>query len=149
MKSLLDTNVLIALLWPAHPFHRPALEWFNKDGRHGWATCPITQNGFVRIVSQVSFSPDALSVSNALIALERNLDHPAHEFWPDELSVPQCLALLEKPLQGHRQLTDAYLLGLAIHKQAHFVSFDKKISSLLSDSQRKSGLIVHLSVNLQ
>jgi uncharacterized protein len=148
MQSLLDTNVLIALLWPAHSFHRVAQDWFHKNASDGWATCPITQSGFVRVVSQASFSPNALTVPDALAALEKNLSHPNHEFWPDELSVPECVALLQKPLQGHRQLTDAYLLGMTIYRKANFISLDQRIASLLPENKRESGIIVNLSAKL-
>lgn len=148
MPALLDTNVLIALLWPAHPFHRLAQDWFHNNARHGWATCPITQSGFVRIVSNASFSLDALSVSDAVALLDRNLQHPAHRFWPDELTLAQSIALLQKPLQGHRQLTDAYLLGLAIHKDGHFVTFDRKIASLLTKTRLHEGVIVNLAAQI-
>lgn len=149
MQALLDTNVLIALLWPAHAFHRLAQDWFQKNARHGWATCPITQSGFVRIVSNASFSPDALSVRDAISVLDKNLRHPMHEFWPDELPLAQCIAFAQKPLQGHRQLTDAYLVGLTIHKNARFVTFDRKIASLLPEGKLKSGSIVDLSAQIQ
>jgi toxin-antitoxin system PIN domain toxin len=148
MQSLLDVNVLIALIWPAHPSHRAAQDWFHIHARHGWATCPITQNGFVRIVSNTSFSAHALSVTDAIAVLERNLKHPTHEFWPAELSVAQSVALLQKPLRGHRQLTDAYLLGQAIHKEARFVTFDKRIASLLPEDRRRTGIVVELSVHI-
>jgi hypothetical protein len=148
MQSLLDTNILIALIWPEHPFHSTAQNWFHKNSRHGWATCPITQSGFVRVVSNTAFSSHALSVPDAITALGKNLQHPAHEFWPDELTVAQSAAILQKPLHGHRQLTDAYLLSLAIYKRARFVTFDKRIASLLPEEKRKSGFIVDLTAQL-
>ncbi len=112
--ALLDANVLIALLWPAHEQHHRALGWFAADGRRRWATCPLTQLAFARIISNPAFSPDALMPAEALVLLTRNLRHPRHVFWPDDLSLQAGVGTTVEHLQGHRQLVDAYLLALAV-----------------------------------
>ena len=124
---LLDANVLIALAWPEHEFHEKAGRWFARHSRNGWATCPFTQSAFVRILSNPAFSADALTPANALRVLESNLDSPTHQFWPDSISVPVALKDFEERLTGHRQTTDAYLLGLAIHHRGKLATLDKGI----------------------
>ena len=121
---LLDVNVLIALLWPAHEFHRRAHRWFARHARQPWATCPITQAAFVRIVSNPAFSPDAATPREAIAVLEANLKHPSHHFWPDDLGFSDAMRPLHAKLVGHRQVTDVYLLGLALHKRGKLATLD-------------------------
>lgn len=130
---LLDVNVLIAMAWPAHEGHKKAQDWLSIHALSGWATCPLTQNAFVRILSNPSFSPNALSPREALALLEANLSHSAHRFWPDEISLAQALKFLSPQVDGHQQVTDAYLLGLAMHKEGKFVTMDKSVVRLLPE----------------
>jgi toxin-antitoxin system PIN domain toxin len=142
--TLLDVNVLIALIWPEHQFHRQASSWFDRNARHGWATCPVTQMGFVRILAS-SPIPNAPTISEALGLLEPNLDHPDHEFWPDEIGLVPAVNLTGVTLRGHRQVTDAYLLGLAMHNKGNLATFDRSIAALLPEGKRRSDWIVELS----
>jgi toxin-antitoxin system PIN domain toxin len=140
--ALLDVNVLIALLWPAHEHFDAAHRWFASRGTGaGWATCPLTELAFVRVVSNPSFSPDALAPADALGLLQRNLGHPAHEFWPDELGLAQAVGSLAGRLQGYRQLTDVYLLGLARKRRGTLASFDGGLRGLAGGG-REAGLEV-------
>jgi predicted nucleic acid-binding protein len=93
--ALLDINILTALLWPTHEHHDVAHRWFGGRADARWATCSLTQLGFVRIVSNPAFSPDALSPMEALALLAENLVHPAHEFWADSLQVPPAVKGME------------------------------------------------------
>ena len=127
---LLDANVLIALAWPEHDAHKRAGVWFARHSRNGWATCPITQNALVRILSNPAFSPRALSPQNAVSVLEANTNLPGHRFWPDNLSVADALKEVGKRVVGHRQITDAYLLALALHHNARLATMDESISTL-------------------
>ncbi len=127
---LLDVNVLIALLWPAHEHHEAAHRWFAARGTARWATCPLTEMAFVRIVSNPAFSTDALAPVEALSLLARNLTHPAHEFWRDDVGLVEALGPSAPRLQGHRQLTDAYLLGLASRRRGTLASFDAGLRAL-------------------
>jgi uncharacterized protein len=127
---LLDANVLLPLLWPAHQHHARALGWFIRHSNAGWATCPFTQTAFVRLLSNPRISSDALTPANAESLLFRNLDHRDHHFWPDELSVRDAIAPLRSSIVGHRQITDAYLLGLAIFRKGKLATFDHAIASL-------------------
>jgi toxin-antitoxin system PIN domain toxin len=141
---LLDVNVLIALLWPPHEAHARAQRWFAQNARHGWATCAITQAGFVRIVSNPIFSRRAVSPRDALEVLSGSLQHPAHHFWTEEIGVTEALAHFGRRLLGHQQITDAYLLELAIQKKGRLATLDTSLSSLLSEQSAARTRIVLL-----
>ena len=128
---LLDVNVLVALMWPAHDGHERAQNWFARHSRTGWATCPFTQAGCVRILSNPSFSSDAVTPQEALKLLRSNLDHPSHLFWPDDLTFAEAVEPMERQLMGHQQVSDAYLLGLAIRRKARLATLDRSVPALL------------------
>ena len=131
MKAhLLDTNLLIALLWPSHERHDRALKWFARHRAKGWATCPLTEAGFVRIVSNPAFSRDAVQPREAAQVLSANTSAKDHEFWPDELPVIEAVAFAGVRLVGHQQITDAYLLGLAIRRSGMLATLDQGIGAL-------------------
>jgi toxin-antitoxin system PIN domain toxin len=130
---LLDVNVLIAMAWPSHLAHERVQEWLSRHAQEGWATCPLTQTAFVRIISNPAFSANALAPGDALALLKANLGHPAHKFWADEISFIQALEPLTARLAGHKQVTDAYLLGLAMHKKGKFATMDRAILALLRE----------------
>ena len=132
--ALLDLNILTALLWPAHEHHDAAHRWFHGRGNARWATCPLTELGFVRIVSNPAFSRDALSPPGAVALLGANLSHPAHEFWTESLPLPAAVKGLESRLQGYRQLTDAYLLALADRRKGVLATFDRGLRTLAADT---------------
>jgi toxin-antitoxin system PIN domain toxin len=132
--------VLIAMLWPTHEHFDAAHEWFSGRGSgERWATCPLTQLAFVRIVSNPAFSRDALAPEDALRLLERNLAHPAHVFWPDDVGLADAVGPLAPRLQGHRQLTDVYLLGLALRQRGALATFDGGLRGL-AGGDRAAGL---------
>jgi hypothetical protein len=127
MRALLDVNVLIALLDAGHVHHRPATLWLQQKIGHGWASCPITQNGCLRIMSQPAY-PDALPAAQVAARLrEASLD-ASHEFWPADVSLLQDQVIHWPLILGHRQLTDAYLLALAVRHGGRFVTFDDRIA---------------------
>jgi toxin-antitoxin system PIN domain toxin len=105
--------------------------WFRKQGRQGWATCPLTQAGFIRIAANPAFSPDAVTPQEAAALLHSNLKHPSHEFWADEISFVDAVTPFQKELFGHRQVTDAYLVGLVMHKKGKLVTVDRGVAALL------------------
>ena len=129
---LLDVNVLIALAWPEHSQHAQARAWFGKHRSKGWATCPLTQAGFVRIASNPAFSPRSVSVSEAIEALRAGLRDEAHRFWPDSISFPDAAERISQPLIGHRQITDAYLVALAMQNQGKLATLDRGIARMAS-----------------
>ncbi len=142
--NLLDVNVLIALFWPAHEGHKEVQHWFRHNSAGGWATCPFTQAAFVRIVSNPAFSPDAVEPQEAVDILEANLKDPRHRFWADDVSFMKAIQPFSKRLVGHKQVTDAYLLGLALHKKGKLISLDRGILGLLPENGTERGLVVIL-----
>jgi toxin-antitoxin system PIN domain toxin len=121
---LLDVNLLIALAWPSHVHHSAAQRWFRKTRHAGFRTCPLTQTGFVRVSSNPKFTPDAVSPAEALALLGRITALPGHKFWPADLDFTAAIAKLE-PIMGHRQITDAYLLGLAHSRRGILATLDR------------------------
>jgi len=128
---LLDTNVLIALLWPSHGQHDLAVKWFGRRRAKGWASCPLTETGFIRIVSNPAFSRDAVTPREAASILAANTAASDHAFWPDELDFAEATAFTEARLVGHQQVTDAYLLGLALHRGGMLATLDQRIAALV------------------
>lgn len=127
---LLDANILVALAWPEHEFHERAGRWFARHSRAGWATCPFTQSALVRVLSNPVFSPQALTPQNALAVLETNLKLPGHRFWPADISLSHAASLVGQRLTGHRQITDMYLLGLAIHNRGRLATLDRALKAI-------------------
>lgn len=130
MPYLLDTNLLIALLWPSHERHEVAVKWFTRHRGKGWATCPFTQAGFVRIVSNPAFSRDAVQPRDAAQVLHANTAARDHVFWGDDLPYVAAVAFAGVRLMGHQQVTDAYLLGLAVHRGGMLATLDRRVSAL-------------------
>ena len=140
--ALLDINILTALLWPTHEHHDVAHRWFGGREDAPWATCSLTQLGFVRIVSNPAFSRDALSPTEALALLGENVAHPAHEFWIDDVQVPAAVKAMNARVQGYKQLTDAYLLALAHRRKGVLATFDRGLRSLAGNEFSASVEIV-------
>ena len=109
---LLDVNLLIALVWPAHEFHASAQRWFARSAQHGWATCPFTEAALVRLLSNPAFSRDAVTPQEAIKILSVNLAHRHHRFWGDEIGFAEAVKTFRQRLVGHRQVSDAYCLAL-------------------------------------
>ena len=130
---LLDVNVLVALAWREHTAHAVARAWFRRNARHGWATCPVTQAAFVRLLANPAFSSAAVTPGEAMRVLELALQHPSHVFWSDEIGLAAAVHPLRRRIVGHRQVNDAYLLGLAIHKGGRLATLDRGLLALLPD----------------
>ncbi len=126
MRALLDVNVLIALLDEAHVHHRLASDWLEQALGEGWASCPITQNGCIRIMSQPAY-PGARPAAEVAARLADAAATPHHAFWPDDVDLLDPPGLDWRRVLGHRQVTDAYLLALAVRHGGRFVSFDRRI----------------------
>lgn len=133
MPHLLDTNLLIASFWPSHRHYSKAAAWFDRERSKGWATCPLTEAGFVRILSNPGFSDDALVIADAIRTLKVNTAAADHLFWPDELPFADAVAFSGSRLLGHQQTTDAYLLGLALHRGGALATLDRGVSSLVGN----------------
>ncbi|MBI3980046.1 MAG: VapC toxin family PIN domain ribonuclease [Chloroflexi bacterium] len=122
---LLDVNLLLALSDPMHVHHEAAHRWFADRGHRSWATCPLTENGFVRIASHPSY-PNRPGDVLAVLALLRQLcDAQGHQFWAEDVSIREIL----KPTAviTHAQITDVYLLGLAVRKEGRLATLDQRI----------------------
>lgn len=128
--ALLDLNILTALLWPAHEHHDAAHRWFRARGGAPWATCALTQLGFVRLVSNPAFSRDALTPVAAVAFLAENLTAQGHEYWSERLQVAEALEVIEPAVHGYRQVTDAYLLALASRRKGVLATFDRGLRTL-------------------
>jgi len=124
----LDTNILIALAWPNHVHHGEVMEWFLQKAVSGFCTCPITQTGFVRISSNPAFTANAVTPAEALTLLRKISELPGHEFWPDDISLLDATVIDPDRVHGPRQLTDVYLVALAVRHAGHLVTFDRSIS---------------------
>jgi len=127
---LLDVNVLIALAWPVHVHHAAATNWFIKKGRKSWATCPLTQCGFIRISSNPAIIKDAVRPEEALVLLREMTADSGHRFWADEISLTNPSFTFTNLLTGHRQVSDSYLLSLAVYHRGILATLDRGIVSL-------------------
>lgn len=127
MRALLDVNVLIALLDADHSLHASATDWFVRQVPNGWASCPITQNGCVRIMSHPSY-PNPMPVHAIIKRLAEAISTDLHEFWPDGISLLDQQIFDPMRIHGPRQLTDLYLLALAVRHGGRFATFDHAIS---------------------
>lgn len=126
-RALLDINVLLALLDSDHIHHQRARDWISAEIAYGWASCAITQNGFVRIVSQPSY-PSPIAPGQAVDLLSRATQTEHHEFWTCAVSLLDVNVVDRSRLHGSRQVTDAYLLALATAHGGRFATFDRRIS---------------------
>ncbi len=126
MRALLDVNVLLALMDSDHIHHRPALAWWRRERDNGWASCALTQNGFVRIVCQGNY-PGRPTAAQAVEQLRLQLAESAHEFWPDDISIADDGLIDRMRILGPKQITDVYLLALAVKKGGRLVTFDRSI----------------------
>ena len=127
MRALLDVNVLIALLDADHLNHETAWHWLRSNITYGWATCPITQNGCLRIMSQPGY-PNRLSMSVVAERLREATVTQYHEFWPDSVNILDTKSINWGQIIGPKQVTDVYLLALAVARHGRFVTFDHRIS---------------------
>ena len=126
MRALLDVNVLIALLDANHTSHHAARRWLSDNAVNGWASCPITQNGCLRIMSHPSYSMSA-SVREIALRLRDATASDVHQFWPDDVSLLDEGLLDATRIHGPRQLSDVYLLALAVRHRGYLVTFDRSI----------------------
>lgn len=140
-RSLLDINVLLALLDSDHVDHERAREWLSSEIQHGWASCAITQNGFVRIISQPRY-PNPVSPSEALDRLARASSTRYHAFWSCSVSLLDESVVDRSHLHGPRQVTDAYLLALSAAQQGRFVTFDQSVPLSAVRGARSENLTV-------
>lgn len=128
MTYLLDVNVLIALLDEDHVSHGAAHDWFEQTGARGWATCAITQNGYVRIVSAKSYGSKGWTLGEVRGLLQDFCDRPGHEFWAADISLLDKGRFDHDQLTQPGQITDAYLLALAVRHGGRLATLDRRLS---------------------
>jgi uncharacterized protein len=141
LVSLLDVNLLIALAWRNHVHHQAALRWFDRNRKSGWATCPLTESGFVRVSSNAHILPNACSPREALGLLRRIVGLPGHVFWEDDISIATSEFIDETKLLGHRQITDAHLLAVAMRHDGQLATLDRGITHLVPASHSGKDVI--------
>jgi uncharacterized protein len=138
----LDTNVLLSLLWPPHDFHATAAEWFLAHQDQGWATCTLTELGFLRIVTNPTFTPHPPNLANAIsLMLAAKQAGPHHRFWKDDLPAELSIGSFIPRISGHKRLTDAYLLSLAVHHHARFATFDLRVPGVTLEGSAERAVI--------
>jgi toxin-antitoxin system PIN domain toxin len=125
--ALLDVNALVALTWDSHIHHARVREWFAEHGAAGWATCPVSESGFVRVSSNPKVLPSPIGVAAARAVLSALRSAGAHRFLADDVSlsdddIPE--------IAGYRQITDAHLLTLARRHGVQLVTFDAALARL-------------------
>jgi uncharacterized protein len=140
-RALLDINVLLALFDSDHVDHERARDWLNDEIADGWASCAITQNGFVRILSQPNY-PGPVSMSEALELLTDATSTHHHEYWSCSVSLTDDAVVDRSRIHGHRQLTDIYLLALAAANNGRFVTFDTSIPLDAVRTASKDDLVI-------
>jgi toxin-antitoxin system PIN domain toxin len=123
---LLDVNVLLALADPAHVHHDAAHRWLVATADHAWATCPITENGFVRIASHARYPNRPGDVAAVLAILQRLCANPRHQFWSEDISIRDIIT--DGTVVSSAQITDIFLLGLAVHKGGKLATFDHRVA---------------------
>jgi len=139
-KNLLDVNVLIALSDPEHEHHENAREWFALHRRENWALCPLTEAGFLRVTTNPSFrlSPRTLDQAIAILQEIKGIS----DYCPIDQSWVTLTARFASRIRGHQQVTDAYLLGLAIKEDRVLVTFDKGLRHLAGTEFRNNLLVL-------
>ncbi len=137
-RYLLDVNVLIALVDPAHVQHEEVHAWFGRIGRKSFATCPITENGLLRIVGHPKYpnSPGPPSTVASALAAIRTL--PGHAFWPDSISLADGNFVDASLLSSHARVTDSYLLALARANSGRLATLDHRLATEVVPESRAS-----------
>jgi len=141
VRALLDVNVLIALLDADHSLHTRATQWLEDHAGDGWASCPITENGCVRIMSHPGY-PNALPVRAVMERLAEAGAGGYHEFWADDVSLLDADVADSARIHGPRQVTEAYLLALAVRHRGRFVTLDGSVSQDAVVGAEKSHVVV-------
>lgn len=137
---LLDANVLIALGDPSHVHHHRVQGWFHSQPGRAWATCPLTENAFIRIIGAVSYPGHVGDMDALRSALARMCSFPGHQFWDDSVSL--CDMTLFPRMPSSKHLTDVYLLGLAVAHKAKLATLDKRIDPKLVPGGAKAYFLI-------
>lgn len=139
---LFDVNVLIALVREDHVSHAKVKRWFQQSGSKHWVTCPLTEAGFVRVVSNPKFATHCVDISEALEMLSIVTRLPGHDFWTMDLGFVDAVSPFAERLFGHQQVADAYLLGMAIKRKGGLVTLDRALKALAGTEFRDHLLVL-------
>ena len=142
MIALPDVNVLIALAWPNHVHHDAARSWFATNRSAGWATCTMTEAGFVRVSCNRSAVKQEVTPLDAIVLLRRLRRRESHTFWTQDRSITMLPDAVLSRIQGYRQITDAVLLALAMQRGGQLATFDAGIKSLLPGNRQQSVYVI-------
>jgi toxin-antitoxin system PIN domain toxin len=126
MVALLDANLLIALFDAAHVQHQASHRWFSQNRSQGWATCPLTQNACIRILSQPAY-PGRLPLADVARRLRQATAAADHQFWPDAIGPCDSSLFDHSRILTPKHLTDVYLLALAVRSGGRLVTWDRSI----------------------
>ena len=141
MRALLDVSVLVALLDGGHLHHRVAMDWLAAHARAGWASCPLTQNGCLRILSLPTY-PNPQPPARVAERLAAATADRSHAFWPDSLSLLEPARLHWERVLSTRHITDVYLLALAVEHRGCLVTFDRSLAVAAVPGALKKHLVV-------
>jgi len=141
-RYLLDVNVLLALHRPSHEAHRKVIRWFHGDGQKAFSTCAMTQAGFIRLLMNPLLSERQVSQDEARHLLHELTQMKGHSYWNSGIGFLEATAPLIERIMGHRQVTDAYLLGIAIHEKGVLATLDQATRHLASDEFARNVLVI-------
>ncbi|MBD5781087.1 VapC toxin family PIN domain ribonuclease [Pelagicoccus sp. NFK12] len=129
MVHLLDVNVMIALVDQDHTHHKKVKSWFKHNQSSGWATCPLTENGFIRILSNPKYPGNAGNAQQITRLLRILKSNPGHQFWCDKISFTDFRGFQLNGTATHKAITDFYLLALSTLYQGKLATLDQRIDS--------------------
>jgi len=140
--ALLDVNVLVALFTEAHVHHQIAHDWFADHGSRGWASCPFTENGLIRILGNPRRVEQHIPIARVVALLERFRRNTKHHFWPDDVSLTDHKLIDAEAMAGHQQVADVYLLALAVRHRGRLVTLDAAVPRSVVNGARREHLEV-------
>lgn len=140
--ALLDVNVLVALFTEAHVHHQIAHDWFADQAAGGWASCPMTENGLIRILGNPRRVEQHIPIAQVVALLDRFRRNTKHQFWPDEVSLIDRRLVDVDAIVGHQQVADVYLLALAVRRRGRLVTLDSAVPLAAVKGARREHLEV-------
>ena len=142
VRYLLDLNALIAFGDHDHEHHQAIQKWFISSGKTDWGVCPLTEAGFIRITTNPAYRPMSRTTAQATVILADFATHPGYRYWPITEKWTVLTAPFSARLFGHQQVTDAYLLGLAVKEKGVLVTFDRGIRYLAGSKYSRNLLVL-------
>lgn len=142
MTYLLDVNVLLALFDDSHAHHEAAHAWFRGGGRSGWATCAITELGFIQVLSNPAYPGTRETPGTSAQRLAEFCDSGGHTFWPDDIPPRDSLHAFGQRLQGYRQVTDFHLAALASHRGGRLATLDGRLARALGGTALENAVLL-------